>query len=72
LKHSSSNSAFAQFAKLESKVERSEAMTQAYDRLEGIDPDAAELDRKFQETERQERLQEELTALKAKIVVDEK
>ena len=72
LKHSSSNSAFAQFAKLESKVERSEAMSQAYDRLEGIDPDAAELDRKFQEAERQERLQDELAELKAKLDVEEK
>lgn len=67
LKHSSSNSAFAQFAKLESKVERSEAVTQAYDRLDGIDPDAAELDRKLAETERQERLKDELAALKAQL-----
>lgn len=67
LKQSSSSSAFAQFAKLESKVERSEAVTQAYDRLDGIDPDAAELDRKFQEAERQDRLQAELATLKARM-----
>src|SRR5689334_10256955 len=67
LKQTTSNSAFAQFSRLEDRVERAEAMSQAYDRLDGVDPDAAELDRKFQETERQERLQNELAELKRKL-----
>ena len=67
LKQTTSNSAFAQFSRLESRVERAEAMSQAYDRLDGIEPDAAELDRRFQEAERQERLQTELEELKRRM-----
>lgn len=67
LKQTTSNSAFAQFSRLENRVERAEAMSQAYDQLDGADPDAAELDRRFQEAERQERLQTELEDLKRKI-----
>ena len=64
LKQTTSNSAFAQFSRLENRVERAEAMSQAYDRLDGVDPDAAELDRQCQAAERQERLQTELEELK--------
>ena len=60
-------SAFAQFSRLEQQVEREEAMTQAYDRLEGRDPDAEELDREFAEQERKTRLKEELAALKRRL-----
>ncbi|MBL9081966.1 MAG: PspA/IM30 family protein [Planctomycetales bacterium] len=67
LKQTTSNSAFAQFSRLEGRVERAEAMSQAYDQLDGVDPDAAELERRFAETERQERLQTELEALKQKM-----
>ena len=70
LKHTSSKSAFAQFSKLESRVERAEAVSQAYDRLDGIDPDAAELERKFKETERQERMQSEFDDLKRRMQND--
>jgi phage shock protein A len=67
LKHSTSKSAFAQFSRLVWRVERAEAMSQAYDRLDGVEPDAVELDRKLQEAERQERLQTELAELKRKM-----
>jgi phage shock protein A len=67
LKHTNSNSAFAQFSRLENRVERAEAMTQAYDRLDGVDPDAVELDRQFQAAERQERLHTELEELKRRV-----
>ena len=60
-------SAFAQFSRLEQQVEREEAMTQAYDRLEGRDPDAEELDREFAEQERKTRLKEELAVLKRRM-----
>ena len=60
-------SAFAQFSRLEQQVEREEAMTQAYDRLEGRDPDAEELDREFAEQERKTRLKEELAVLKRRL-----
>jgi phage shock protein A len=63
----SSKSAFAQFSKLEQQVEREEAMTQAYDRLEGRDPDAEELERQFAEQERQTRLKAELESLKQRL-----
>ena len=63
----SSKSAFAQFSKLEQQVEREEAMTQAYDRLEGRDPDAEELERQFAEQERKTKLKDELAALKRRL-----
>ncbi|MEX0717259.1 MAG: PspA/IM30 family protein [Planctomycetaceae bacterium] len=62
-----SRSAFAQFSRLEERVERAEAMGEAYDRLEGRDPDAAELERKFEETDRQERLAAEFAQLKQRV-----
>lgn len=67
LQKTTSNSAFAQFSRLESRVERAEAMSQAYDRLEGVEPDALELERKLQEADRQERLDAELAQLKQRM-----
>ena len=68
----SSKSAFAQFSKLEQQVEREEAMGQAYDRLEGRDPDAEELERQFAEQERKTKLKEELEALKKRLEPEDK
>lgn len=62
-----SQSAFAEFSRLEEKVEREEAIAEAWDRMEGIDPDSAELERQFEVDERKQKLSEELAALKAKI-----
>jgi phage shock protein A len=64
LDRATSQSAFAEFGRLESRVERAEAMTEAYDRLEGRDPDAEELKRKFEQEERKERLEKEFEELK--------
>lgn len=66
-----SQSAFAQFSKLEQQVEREEAMTQAYDRLEGRDPDAEELERQFAEQERKNKLKDELAALKRRLASEQ-
>lgn len=62
-----STSAFAEFSRLEQRVERSEAMSEAYDRLEGRDPDAAELERKFEEDERRDRVQREFEELRRRV-----
>jgi phage shock protein A len=61
--HAEGRSAFAQFNRLERQVERSEAMSDAYDRMQGRDPDAEELARKFQEDERKEKVQTEYEEL---------
>lgn len=63
-------SAFAQFDRLERKVDRVEARGEAYDRLDGKDPDAAELDRKFKEDERKARMQQEFEELKRRVNSD--
>ena len=60
-----SKSAFAQFSRMEAKVEREEAVSEAWDRLEGKDPDAEELARKFRQEEKEQQLNEELERLKA-------
>jgi phage shock protein A len=61
------NSSFDQFRRLEERVERQEAMCEAYDRLEGRDPNADELERQFQETERKQQLERELEELKRRV-----
>lgn len=63
LNNVNSSSAFAQFERLEKRVDRAEALSEAYDRLDGKDPDAAELERQFQEQTRREKVQTELAAL---------
>ncbi len=60
-----SQSAFAQFQRMEEKVDREEALSEAWDRLDGKDPDAAELAREFEARERQDQLGYELERLKA-------
>jgi phage shock protein A len=67
LNSSTSQSAFAQFSRLEQQVDREEALTQAYDRLDGRDPDAEELEREFEENERRQKLEAELAALKRQL-----
>lgn len=60
-------SAFAQFSRLEARVEREEAMCEAYDRLDGKDPDAEELERQFKESERKVQLEKEFEELKSRV-----
>ena len=60
-------SAFAQFNRLEEKVERREAKCKAYDRLEGRDVDAEEIDEKFRDQEARERVEQELEELRSRL-----
>ena len=62
-----SRSAFAQFSRLEDRIERTEALEEAHDRLEGKDPDAEELQRKFEAEARKEELQKEFEALRQRV-----
>lgn len=67
LKRTEAGSAMAEFQRLEARVERAEAMEQAYDRLEGRDPNAEELARQFEEQERKDALQKEFDELKRRL-----
>ena len=67
LKQTPSRSAFAQFSRLEHRVERAEAMSEAYDRLEGRDPTAEELARQFEEKERKEQTEKQFEELKRRV-----
>ena len=67
LDRTESTSAFAQFNRLEQQVERAEAMSEAWDRMEGRDPDARELERKFAEDERKEKVAKQLEDLKRRV-----
>jgi phage shock protein A len=60
-------SAFAQFNRLEERVERAEAVDKAYDRMDGRDPDADELAHAFAEEEREARVLDEFEELKRRV-----
>ncbi len=62
-----SQSAFAQFSRLEQKVDREEALSEAWDRMDGKDPDADELERQFELQEQQEKVAAELELLKSQV-----
>ena len=72
LERSHSQSAFAQFSRLEQSVEREEALTEAWDRMDGKDPDAAELELQFSREEHAQKLAQELAELKARTAVENK
>ncbi len=59
-----SQSAFAQFSRLEQKVERQESMVEAWERIDGNDLETSELERKFESQERERTLTLELERLK--------
>ena len=67
MERSHGQSAFAQFQKMEEKVDREEAITEAWDRMDGKDPDADELKRQFELEERQDRVAAELEALRTQL-----
>lgn len=67
LERTTSKSAFAQFSRLEQRVDRAEAMSEAYDRLDGKDPDAAELERQFAVEEQKQKVQNEFEELKRRV-----
>ena len=71
LDHAGSSSAFAEFSRLEERVDRAEALSEARDRLDGRDPDAEELAARFAADERRDRLQSELDALKQQLATQE-
>ena len=64
---SHSQSALAQFNRFEERVDRQEALSEAWDRMDGQDPNADELARQFEIKERQDRVVAELDALKARV-----
>ncbi|MFM9963227.1 MAG: PspA/IM30 family protein [Planctomycetaceae bacterium] len=67
LDQASSSSAFAHFNRLEQRVDRAEALEEAYDRMEGRDPEADELERQFDEAERRENVSSEFERLKQQL-----
>lgn len=64
LDRADSRSAFAEFNRLERKVDRAEAVAEAYDRLDGRDPEAEELERQFAEQQRRDQLRKEMETLR--------
>lgn len=67
LDRAGSSSAFAQFNRLEQRVDRAEALETAYDRMDGHDPDVDELERQFEEAERRENVADEFERLKQQL-----
>ncbi|MCH8830891.1 MAG: PspA/IM30 family protein [Planctomycetes bacterium] len=70
LDRAASRSAFAQFDRLEQRVERAEAVTEAWDRMQGRDPEADELEREFEEDERRQQVKNELEELKSRVAAE--
>lgn len=60
-------SAFAEFDRMETRVERAEALAEAYDRLDGKEPEVEELERRFQEQQRADRVKQELESLRQQV-----
>ena len=71
LNQATSRSAFAQFDRLEQRVERAEALGQAFDRLDDREPGAAELERRFAQAERKEQLEREFEELQKRVRPEE-
>jgi phage shock protein A len=67
LDRTGNRSAFAQFRRLEDRVDRAEAMSEAYERLDGRDPDADELAQSLAAAERKAQALSEFEALKRRI-----
>ena len=68
--HSTGESAFAEFARLEDRVERAEATSAAYERLSGLSPGRHELEEHFARAELETRAREELDALRSSLDED--
>ena len=67
LERTNSRSAFAQFDRMEQEIDRQEAMTEAWDRLNGRDPDEESVTRQFEAAEQNRTVQIELQRLKMKV-----
>lgn len=63
-------SAYAQFSRLEQRVERAETLSEAYDRLEGHDFDSSSVEEEFAEQERKAKLESALAELKTRLQED--
>ncbi len=62
-----SQSAFAQFDRLQQRVDREEAIGEAWQRLDGEQGECDELERQFEREEHEQQLSEELASLKARV-----
>ena len=71
LNRASGQSAFAEFGRLERRVDRAEALSEAADRLDGRDPEADELAARFAAEEHRTRLEDELDALRQRVTTPE-
>lgn len=67
LDRADSRSALAQFSRMEDRVERNEALGEAYDRLQGRDPECDRLAKQFAAEERKTKLEKELNTLKERL-----
>jgi phage shock protein A len=67
LRQTDTPSALAQFQRLEDRVDRAEALEEAYDRLGDRAPEARDLEREFEERDRQDKLQREFEELKRRL-----
>jgi phage shock protein A len=71
MKQADSGSALAQFHRLEERVERAEALEEAYARLDDRDPKAEALAAQFAEREQRERVTKEFEELKRRVQPNE-
>ncbi len=62
-----SQSAFAQFNRLQQRVDREEAVSEAWQRLDGDQSECDDLQRRFEQEEQERELSEELASLKARM-----
>ncbi len=62
-----SQSAFAQFNRLQQRVDREEAVSEAWQRLDGDQSECDDLQRRFEQEEQEQTLSDELASLKARM-----
>lgn len=64
LNRSGRDSAFAELQRIEARVDRAEAVAEAYDQMDGRDPKVDELERQFEDQRRADQLRQELESLR--------
>jgi phage shock protein A len=64
LERTDQQSAFAQFQRLEDRVDRQEAKIQAWSEMDGESIPESEIEREFEKQERQSKIEAELAALR--------
>ncbi len=70
MERAGANSAFSEFKRLEAQVDQADAMSQAYDRLDGQSREATDLEEQFESMEREDRIDQQLAALKQRLSDD--